>query len=55
MLCNNLSCIGNFGGNCFGKGDTSVGLILCTENVRLDYYYVLVMLNMSWIKQSKSV
>ena len=47
MLGNNPFCIGNFGDNCFEKADSSVGLILYIKNVGLDYYYVLVMLNMS--------
>ena len=55
VLSNNLSCIGDFGGNCFEKGDTSIGLILCIKSMRLNYYYILIMFNMSWIKHSKSV
>ena len=47
MLGNNPSCISKFGDNCFGKGDSSVGIILYIKSVGLDYYYVLVMLNMS--------
>ena len=47
MLGSNPSYIGSFSGNCFGKGDSSVGLILYIESAELDYYYILVMLNMS--------
>ena len=47
MLGSNPSCIGNFGNNCFEKGDSSIGVIFYIKNVGLAYYYVLVMLNMS--------
>ena len=47
MLDNNPSCIGNFDDNCSGKSDNSIGIILYIKSMGLDYYYVLVMLNMS--------